>query len=151
MEFPLKKTGTNKITRHRYSWGRRSFYTDTKCSALPVPVVWLTIFRIRQNQPLISQRTLSRVDAWFELLTAAPARLLLQSLRGQLHSRLAASPTFTAAASWCSQLPKDSSCQSHAGASASSTAVPTCHMAAPAPLCQPCCHVQKDHAVGCLK
>ena len=35
-------------------------------------MVWLTELRIRWPQPLISQRMLSRVDAWFEGLTAVP-------------------------------------------------------------------------------
>ena len=108
---------------------------------------WLTIFRIGWDGALISQRRLSRVDAWFELLTVAPARVPLHSLPCQMHDRLPASHTLTAAASWCSQLPQDSPCQSHAGTSASSTAVPTCHTAALHPLDQPGCHVQKNHSV----
>lgn len=129
-----------KVTIHRHDM----FYFARSCG-------WLAIFRIEWYQPLVSQRTRSRVDAWFELLTAAPARLLLHGLPCQMHDRLRASRSLTAAASWCSQLPQDSLCQSHAGTSASSTAVPTCHTAALHPLYQPCCHVQKKHSTGRLK
>lgn len=117
----------------------------------------LTIFRIGRDGALISQRTRSRVDAWFELLTAAAARLPTQP---PLPDAGASScqphpppqpPRLTAVASWCSQLPQDSPCQSHAGTSASSTAVPTCHTAALHPLDQPGCHVRKNHSVGSLK
>lgn len=69
-----RKQNTNKITGYQNSWRRQ---TDTKWFYFAGSCGWLIIFRIRRYQPWISQRTLRKVRALFELPTAAPAGLPL--------------------------------------------------------------------------
>lgn len=123
----------SKKTSNGCSWRRRSFYTDRRCSLLPAHVAgWLFLESGGIYSQFLRELCRGRCLVWIAdsssgQVTASQSRLpaaWLSSCQPQAHwGCLLVLPAAT-----------DSPCQSLAGGSASSTAVLTCHMAAPAPL-----------------
>lgn len=147
--FHWRKGSGNKIASYGGS-RRRSFYADMTCSILPVHVAGWLFLELGRIHPCFLRELeagwMPGLSGWRQLQPGYCC-----GLHCQTHDRPPASRTLSTAASWCSQLPQDSPCQSHAGTSASSTAVPTCHAAALHPWYQPCCHVQKKSFNGMPK